>query len=194
LALRVADLESEVNQQKLRVANLRLLLNDDQSVSPLIPAAEKSLQDALDRLQQVRTDQDRLVLRSPRDGTVLPPPAITSQAADSRRLATWRGTPLDTSNRGCFLETGTALCQIGDPNVMEAMLVIEQSEIPFVRAGQRVRLRIAQGPVRVVSGTVGEVAKTDAGDFPDPLAKLLDLPLRRDANKGFKAAATYYQA
>jgi putative peptide zinc metalloprotease protein len=194
IALRVADLESEVSQGKLRLANLRLLLNDDQTVAPLIPAAEKSLEDAHDRLQQAREDQDRLILKAPRDGSVLPPPAIATPNVDSHRLTAWHGTPLDESNRGCFLETGTAFCQIGDPKQMEAMLVIEQSEIPFVRSGQRVRLRIDQGPVGIISGIVSEVAKTDAGDIPDSLAKLLDLPLRRDAKTGLKAAATYYQA
>jgi putative peptide zinc metalloprotease protein len=194
VALRVADLASEVSQEKMRLTNLRLLLNDDATVAPMVPAAEKTLQDAQDRLQQAREDQERLVLKSPRDGSVLPPPSVAPPTAESRRLATWHGTPLDEGNRGCFLETGTAFCQIGDPNQMEAMLVIEQSDIPFVRAGQRVRLRIEQGPVGIVTGTIAEVAKTDAGDIPDPLAKLLDLPLRRDAQTGLKAAATYYQA
>jgi putative peptide zinc metalloprotease protein len=194
IELRVTDLQSEVSQEQLRLKNLRLLLNDDPSVAPLIPAAEKSLEDAQVRLAQAREDQDRLVLKAPREGSVLPPPAIAAPPAESRRLAAWHGTPLDESNRGCFLDVGTAFCQIGDPTVMESMLVIEQSEIPFVRAGQRVRLRIEQGPVGIVTGRVTEVAKTDAGDIPDSLAKLLDLPLRRDAKTGAKAAATYYQA
>jgi putative peptide zinc metalloprotease protein len=191
--LRVRDLQSEVSQAQLRLTNLRLLLNDDPTVSPLVPAAEKSVQDAKDRWQKALEDQERLVLKSPCAGSVLPPPAIGPRA-DSRRLAAWHGTPLDESNRGCFLETGTAFCQIGDPTLMEAMLIIDQSEIPFVRVGQRVRLRIEQGPVGIVTGTVSEVAKTDVGDIPDPLAKVLDLPLRRDAKTGVKPSATYYQA
>jgi putative peptide zinc metalloprotease protein len=192
--IRLADLESEASQEKLRLKNLRIMLNDDPTVAPLIPAAEKSLEDAQVRLQQAREDQDRLILKSPRDGSVLPPPEIAAPIADSRRLTGWHGTPLDEGNRGCFLETGTAFCQIGDPNRMEALLVIEQSEISFVRLGQRVRLRIDQGPAGIVTGTVSEVAKTDAGDIPDPLARLLDLPLRRDAKTGLATAATYYQA
>lgn len=191
---RVAELESEVRQEQLRLSNLRVLLNGDPSVAPLVPAAEKSVQDAEERLRQAREDQERLVLKSPRNGSVLPPPIIARNAVDSRRLATWQGTPLDAANRGCFLETGTALCQIGDPEALEAMLVIEQSEVPFVRVGQSVRLRIDQGPVGVVTGTVSEVAKTDARDIPDSLARALDLPLRREGKAGVQAAATYYQA
>jgi putative peptide zinc metalloprotease protein len=192
--MRVAELEGEVRQERLRLSNLRVLLNDDPTVAPLIPAAEKSLQDAEERLRQAREDQERLVLKSPRSGAVLPPPVVARNAVDSRRLASWRGTPLDVANRGCFLETGTAVCQIGDPEALEAMLVIEQSEVPFVRVGQAVRLRIDQGPAGVVAGTVCEVAKTDARDMPESLARALDLPLRREGKGGVQAAATYYQA
>ncbi len=192
--LRVTMLTNEVSQEQLRLNNLKLLLNDDPSVAPLVPAAEKSVQDAQDRLQQARTDQARLILKAPRAGTVIPPPVVAPPPNDSRRLAAWNGTPLDHNNRGCFLETGTLFCQIGDPSQVEAMLIIEQSEVPFVQVGQSVRLRIDQGPVRVVTGTISELAKSDARDIPPPLSRALDLPLRQDGKMGPRAAATYYQA
>ena len=78
----------------------------------------------------------------------MPPPP-----KDQTRLAAWHGTPLDSQNRGCYLETGTLVCQVGDPSRLEAMLVIDQSAVAFVRAGQQVRLRIDQGPVHIVTGT-----------------------------------------
>jgi putative peptide zinc metalloprotease protein len=193
LDLRVAMLTNEVSQEQLRLNNLKLLLNDDPTVAPLVPPAEKSLEDAQDRLQQARTDQARLVLKAPRAGTVIPPP-VAPPTNDSRRLASWNGTPLDDNNRGCFLETGTLFCQIGDPSQVEAMLIIEQSEVPFVQIGQPVRLRIDQGPVHIVTGTISELAKSDARDIPPPLARALDLPLRQDGKMGPRAAATYYQA
>ncbi|HMC11192.1 MAG TPA: HlyD family secretion protein, partial [Pirellulaceae bacterium] len=192
--LRVAELTSEVNLEQLRLKNLRLLLSDDPSVAPLVPAAEKALEDAQDRLAQWRRDQERLILRSPVAGAVLPPPALPPQAADARRLAGWHHTPLDAQNRGCYLETGTLVCQVGDPTRLEAMLVIDQSAVSFVRKGQQVRLRIDQGPVHVVSGTLTELAKTDVKNFPDPLARALDLPMRRNGPTGIRTAATYYQA
>jgi hypothetical protein len=74
------------------------------------------------------------------------------------------------------------------------MLVIDQSAVAFVKKGQHVRLRIDQGPVKIVSGEVVELAKTDVNDFPDPLARALDLPMRSAGPTGIRAAATYYQA
>jgi putative peptide zinc metalloprotease protein len=192
--LRVAELTSQVAQEQSRLKNLRLLLTDDPTAAPLIPAAEKTLEDAQERLVQWRRDQERLILRAPAAGSVLPPPALPPPRDDLRRLPGWRNTPLDPQNRGCYLDTGTLVCQVGDPKQLEAMLVVDQSAVSFVRPGQKVRLRIDQGPVKVLTGTLIELAKTDVGDFPDSLARLLDLPLKREGQSNFRAAQTYYQA
>jgi putative peptide zinc metalloprotease protein len=191
---RGAALKSEVGLESLRLKNLKLLQSDDSSVAPQIPAAEKALEDAQHRLHEWQRDQERLTLGSPAAGIVLPPPVLPPPPKDQIRLAAWHGTPLDTQNRGCYLETGTLVCQIGDPTRLEAMLVIDQSAVAFVRPGQQVRLRIDQGPVRVVTGTITEIAKTDVADFPDPLARALDLPLSREGSSDPRPASTYYQA
>jgi putative peptide zinc metalloprotease protein len=190
---RRAQLASEVNLETLRLKNLKLLLADDPSVAPLIPAAGKALEDAQHRLDDIRREQERLVLRAPVAGAVLPPAQMPRVADDAKTLSNWHGTPLDEPNRGCYLETGTLVCQIGDPSNVEAMLLIEQSAIAFVRQGQLVRLRIDQGPVKVLTGTITELAKTDASDVPDRLARTLDLPMRVSGQTQ-RQAATYYQA
>jgi putative peptide zinc metalloprotease protein len=168
-------------------------LADDPSVAPLIPAAEKSLEDAQHRLDDVRRDENRLVLRAPISGAILPPPTLRLASTGARSLSTWHGTPLDEHNHGCYLETGTLVCQVGNPLRVEATLLIEQSAIAFVRPGQTVRLRIDQGPVQVVSGTITELAKADASELPDGLARALDLPMRREGLTQ-RQAVTYYQA
>jgi putative peptide zinc metalloprotease protein len=192
--LQVAELTAEVKRKELHLKNLRLILADDPSVAPLIPAEEKSLADAQQRLVQWQREQERLILKSPTAGTVLPPPILRESDADPKRLTHWRGTPLDPYNRGCYLETGSLVCLVGDPAALEAILVIEQSAVPFVTEGQTVRLRVNQGPVTTITGNITELAKTDAEDIPAPLAQALDLPLSRDRTAGARPAETYYQA
>jgi putative peptide zinc metalloprotease protein len=194
IELQVSDLTGEVKRKELHLKNLRLILSDDPSAGPLIPAEEKSLQDLQQRLAQWRRDQERLLLKSPAAGIVLPPPVSNALPPVATRLAGWRGTPLDSQNRGCYLETGSLVCLVGDPARLEAILVVEQSAVPFVSAGQAVRLRINQGPVGVVTGKITDLAKTDADDIPAPLAQALDLPLARDPAAGARTAETYYQA
>jgi putative peptide zinc metalloprotease protein len=134
------------------------------------------------------------MLRAPSDGIVIPPTAQVAPIASAERLAGWQGTPLDPHNRGCFLETGSLVCLVGNPQRLEALLVIEQSEVAFVRVGQPVRVRIEQAPVLVLTGTIKELAKTDAGDLPASLAHTLDLPMQDGGSQGARAAGTYYQA
>src|SRR5262249_7215340 len=130
----------------------------------------------------------------PPPASVLPPPAQPPTPNDSRRLAGWQHTPLDTQNRGCYLETGTLVCQAGDPQRLEAMLVIDQSAVSFVRPGQTARLRIAQGRVKVGTGALIARAKTDGADFPASLARALDSPLTRQGASATRAAQPYYKA
>ena len=191
---RLAELTAELAREEKRLKNLRILLTDDPSVAPLIPAAEKAREDIAQRLAQCRLDDQRLSLKAPIGGRVLPPPVIAPPPAAASSLAGWQGTPLDRPNRGCYLESGELVCLIGDPQRLEAMLVIDQSAVPFVRVGQAVRIRVEQGPVIVLSGKIAEIAKTDAEDLPESLALALDLPLNRNAGEGPQTTHLYYQA
>jgi putative peptide zinc metalloprotease protein len=193
ISRQVAALAAAASQQELRLANLRLLQADDPTAGPQIPAAEKSLDDARQQLAQWREDQARLRLSAPVAGTVLPPPIVDSPRGD-KNLAGFRGTPLDPENRGAFLPEGTLVCLVGDPARLVAMLVIEQSDVAFVRVGQRVRIRIDQGPVIVLNGKISELARADADDLPERLAGALDLALHRDGRDGKQTVHTYYQA
>ena len=90
-----------------------------------IPAAEQALADIEDRLRRRQEEKSRLTLTSPAAGTVLPPrrrhePSVTGE------LPSWSGQPLDRANEGAFLETGTLFCLVGDPQSLEAVLLIDQ--------------------------------------------------------------------
>jgi putative peptide zinc metalloprotease protein len=190
----VADLTADVASREAHLKRLRLMQGEDPSVSPQIPAEEKALDDARERLAQWRRDQERLTLRAPVAGTILAPPETELQPDDGVRLAGWRGTPLAPENRGCYLETGQLVCLVGDPARLEAMLVIDQGAVPFVQPGQTVRVRIEQAPVRVISGTIVDLAKASAEDLPPALARTLDLPIQGSGAAAGKPAETYYQA
>ena len=45
-------------------------------------------------------------------------------------------------NVGANLEMNDSLCMVGNPNRFEAFLVIDQVELPYVRVGQTVRIRL----------------------------------------------------
>ena len=76
---------------------------------------------------------------------MLPPPlGPAGTTATDSQLPTWSGSPFDPENLGATLQSGTKLCQIGDPRRLEARLVIDQGDIEFVAPGQRVEIMLDQ--------------------------------------------------
>ena len=75
--------------------------------------------------------------------------------------------PLEERNLGCWLLAGTPLCQIGDPARFRAVLTIDQTDVEFVRPGQRVWLQPHQLPGRWLAGSIAEIAKLDAEVSPE---------------------------
>jgi len=194
VAKELADLSGQREQQRLHLANLRLRLADDRSLAPQIPPAEEALRGIESRLAQRERDQEHLVLRAPQSGTVIPAPWQPAPPFDPDRLHAWRGDLLEPRNTGASLESGTLFCVIGDPLRLEALLVIDQADMQFVSAGQRVRLKLDQMPGRVVEGAITEVAKMDLKVAPRELAKESGLAIRTDRAGIPHPASTSYQA
>jgi putative peptide zinc metalloprotease protein len=74
-------------------------------------------------------------------------------------LPAWSGIPLDPRNVGAHLEEGTLVCKVGDPDQLEAVLVIDQADIGLVKTGQRVQVKFDQLPHDVFEGTIEEISQ-----------------------------------
>jgi len=190
----IVDLAGQRDLARLELENLRLRLADDPSVAPRIPAAREALADVESRLDQRRRDHERLVLRTPVSGTVLPPPRRPARSYAPGRLDAWQASPLDERNLGCHLETGALYCLVGDPDDLEASVVLDQGDVRFVRCGQRVRLKLDELPGRVLGGTITEIAKTDLKVAPRELAAGEELAVRVDDEGISRPVETSYQA
>ena len=190
----IVELTGQRDQQRLQVQNLKRRLAADPSLAPQIPAAEELLADVESRLRQREFDEQRLVLRAPLKGTVLPPPARLDKPYRPGALDVWRGSPLDERNVQSYLETGTLFCLVGDPAALEAYLVVEQADMKFVRKGQRVRMQLDELPGGVLEGTITEIAKTDLRVAPRELAAGNELPVAVDSEGVARPTETSYQA
>jgi putative peptide zinc metalloprotease protein len=144
-------------------------------------------------LEERQENQRRLTISAPVAGTVLPP-ASQSKNVSEAELAEWSGTPLDERNRNAFLKTGTLFCMIGDAERLEAVLIIDQGDVQFIRTGQKVRLRLDERPGEILTGTVREVAAIDLKITPRELMQHEDLPTRMDEQGRPELVSTSYQA
>jgi putative peptide zinc metalloprotease protein len=134
-----------------------------------------------------------LTLVAPIAGTVLPPHRKLP-AQKSGDLGPWSGTPIDPENLGSFLETGTQYCLIGDPGRLEAVLVIDQSDVEFIRPGQPVEIQMKQLPGTILRGAVGEVAQIDLKVTPPELLPLGIIPTQADEQGVPRPVGAVYQA
>ena len=193
LQLEIARLQGQRNEQKLHLANLKHRQTRDVGAAAQIPTAEEALADLEERLERRLDDEQRLVVKAPTSGTILPVKR-KSPAYATGELETWSGLPLDEANRGSRLETGTLLCQIGDPERLEASVVLDQRDVEFVRPGQEVRVQLDQSPDRVLTGTILEVAEIDLKITPAELLPEGTVPTRQDESGVARPVSTMYQA
>jgi len=190
----VVELAAQRSQQHLLLQNLRLRLAGDPSAAPQIPAAEEALTAIEEQLLQRELDEANLVLHAPVSGTALPPPRLSGRPYVPSQLGAWHGTPLEERNLGSHLETGTLFCMVGCAQPVEAFLIIDQSDVNFVREGQQVRIQLDELPGKVLHGTIAELAKADLKVAPRELVKGSDLSVRVDKTGVPRPLAISYQA
>ena len=81
---------------------------------------------------------DKLTVRAERSGRFFVPVNRMQNHLSDPQLPGWSGTPLDNKNINAYLEANTTLGMIGDAERMEAVLIIDQSDIKLVQPGNRV--------------------------------------------------------
>jgi hypothetical protein len=107
-------------------------------------------------------------------------------------LPGWTGTPLDAKNARCYLERGTLLCLVGDPARKEAVVFIDETDVQYVRLGQRVRTQFAVAPAAILTGEIVEIAKRNILTVPQELAVDQELANRPDATGSRRPVRTSY--
>ncbi|MEK6260502.1 MAG: PqqD family peptide modification chaperone [Planctomycetota bacterium] len=193
LKVTLTQLEGELNQQRLRLEHLERRRVNEPNVAQNIPTVREAVRDLEQQLAQRHRDAERLVLRAPSAGTVLPAPrqrSLTSSGA----LSAWTGSPLDERNRGSYLREGTTVCLIGDPVSRAALLMVNQDDINLVRVGQRVRLLWNELSGDILHGEIVELAALDLDTLSREEVVRLNLPARTTAGGGVRPVGTWYQA
>jgi putative peptide zinc metalloprotease protein len=169
---------------------------EDHRASARIAEVNETLQSINEQLAKRREDHEKLLLTATRAGTVMPPNLVQERSNPGSQLPTWSGYPLDPENIGATLLTGTKLCQIGDPHRLEARLVIDQGEVPFVAPGQHVEILLAQSAGQVYEGTIELVSSENLKSSPPNLSSLQggDLPTQMDASGVARPLNPVYEA
>jgi putative peptide zinc metalloprotease protein len=197
LEIEMGRLETLKRQYETRLAVLERRRAEDEAAANELPALREALQTVVQQLAEKQRDRSHLLLVAPCDGVVFPPPWKAFQEDRNGPLPEWSGTPFEPRNIGAFLREGELFCLIGQPQNMEAILVVDQADIEFVQPGQFVRLKLDELHWRTLTGVIEDVAKREVEAASPRLAGKAggELATKTDPRTGIeKPISTVYQA
>ncbi len=199
LSRKVVVLAGQVREQKIIVAQLykrRVIEQGSPMKGPVadesIRAAEKKLDGLSEALKALERRQKQLNIVAPQAGVVMPPEEVRRPAAKGE-LAEWTGAPLQKENRGALLSSQTTLCSIGDPQLQDAVLAVNQADITSVMPGQTVAVRLDQTPGITLWGKVTAISEIDLQDPPPHLVATGATPVRTNERGEKELLETMYQ-
>ena len=170
VAFEIEKLAAEAEGQEVYVAALEARRGSDPAAAAELPTARESLEAIRSRLSVRRNEAERLVLKAPRGGVVLPAPARSSTRSEKDELIPWHGLPTDAQNVGSLLDTGTLLCSIGDEKCMRAVVYLGEKDVQLVRRGDHVQVLLEQSRHTILEGSVQAIDATKVEIVPPQLA------------------------
>ena len=189
-------LQSQRDKLATRVASLHQRSHTDETAHLELAETQESLLAVNAQLAKRRQEINKLVIRAPVDGLIVPPPARARKSSDVKTLPVWAGRPLELHNVGAYLEASTLVCRIAQPGEWEAILLIDQEEIEFVNARQPVDLYLDGLPGRKLTGQVDQISQEDMHSAPTNVSLKSggDLATRTDAAGVERPLEVTYQA
>ncbi len=188
--------EVKIAEDRLRV--LDSLKNDDPEARALYKTQVDIVASAKAKLVEAAKRTALLEVRSNVKGVVMPVASKQSpkQTDDEIQLPGWTGNPFDEKNQSAFFSESDPLCMIGDPQRMEAVLVVDQSDIDLVKMDHEVDIKIDSARLETFSGRVRQISEMEMKSTPESLASQTGgrLDTEMDASGKLRPISTSYQA
>ncbi len=196
LQLAVADLSGQQSQYRARLSSLQRQRFHSAEAGEEIPQVEETIAALQDQLKKTQSDLTRLQLVAPASGTVIAPPRREKQPRPDGTLRTWEGSLLERRNLGAVLDQSELFCEIGDPRQLEAVLIIDQTDIDLVRQEQSVEIKLESRPTETYAGTIHDISKINLKVVPESLSSQAggDLATRTDKSGVAHPLSTSYTA
>lgn len=194
--LAITRLSGERQKYRRRLQGYRQRAFEDDQAALQIAEIEQALAAIEEQVAHREQDAERLAIRAPRSGVILPAPRVAAPAHDQGRLPHWSGTALDDQNRDAFLQSGTPICHIGDAARFHAVLAIDQTDLEFVRVGQPVDILLEQLPGKRYRSELVQLSLQDMKISPRGLSSKQggELLTTYDASGQERPRSTTFQA
>jgi putative peptide zinc metalloprotease protein len=196
LDLEIADLEGQAAQFRARFQSLQRERFTDPAAGLELGTVEESLASIEEQLEKKFADREKLVLTAPASGIVLPSDSVPKRDDPSGRLPEWNGLPLDEQNIGASFREGTVFCLIGEPDRLEAVMLVDESEVEFVQVGQAVAFKIDALSWLTIRGEIDQIAENRVDTMSPRLSVKSggSVPTVTDASGRERPLSAHYEA
>ena len=203
LKLAVSRLRGEQARLQAQLKNLNRLRFEDDRVDLQIPSVLEGLDTVKKQLAEKELELGRLQIIAPISGVVFPPPLRRQRDSEDGRLMPWSGSPFDGKNHGAILLASDPICQIGDPQRFEAVLVIDQNNIDLISEYEglhgewpSVEMKLDAYRWDSFEGEIKKVASAPMEATPASLSAQAggELNTLQDENGAMRPMSTSYQA
>ncbi len=159
LEMRMQDLEIQeiVLQTKLEKLGQRVFT--DRSLIAELQRTRVDLKTVGELKRRNQIEVDRLIVKAPVAGIVIPPPRRPDRDTGDGQLPSWSGSPLEMRNRGAMLTSDDLICEIGNPDDYEAVLAIDQGDVQLVSEGQDVDMKLDSNRMNTFSGVISDKSR-----------------------------------
>jgi putative peptide zinc metalloprotease protein len=164
--LRLQQSQTRRDEQQELVDALRKRQGSDPTAASQIPAAQDRLASIQERCDLLQRDVDQLSIKSPITGRLFPPPLRWNAETQDVNSVAWRETPLKRENRGAMLSAGTLVGTVGDSELREAVVMIDEADVPLVQLNQSVELLAAHRLSAPIEGKVTEISTSPIQEIP----------------------------
>jgi putative peptide zinc metalloprotease protein len=194
LHLAAEQLRAERDRRRAELESLRREQFDDPAASAAVPRIEKILESLEAQLQKRSAELERLAITAGKSGTFFPPVESPPDAGGDFE-ASWTGRPLDPINGECSFEVGTILGYVADSRDWQAVVVVDQEDVEFLRVGDEAEILLDAVRDRVFVGRVEEIALGELQDAPRRLSHKAggELPTKSTSASIERPTSTSYQ-
>ncbi len=153
-------IESSLREKEAEVALLKMhSLRGDLSAISGLAMAESEIHSLRELQFKTKMKIDRLVLRAPGSGTVLPVVEGTQSQQSNPSPLSLPLAVFEKKNAHAWLPLGMPVCTIGDPDALEAVMAITEERVTFVRLGLGIELKPDAFASRRIDSTIEAVGR-----------------------------------
>jgi putative peptide zinc metalloprotease protein len=196
LELEVVALEGRLREAAQVVDSLSVQKFSDPAAVDQAEIAREMRDSAEKQYLEKKAEFNRLAIKAPIAGTIIPPPSRPEKsAATAGRLRSWYGSPFDQRNLGALITPADPICVVGDPNDMQAVLVVDQAYIDLVKEDQPVRLLLDSHTRQAYDSQIASIARIEVQAVSRGSSTQTGgrLETKTDPSGMFKPLSTSYQ-